>query len=142
LRESWLCRQFEPLEALKLPMIARYPFFDLRLVVFCLGLPNFMRSGKVIAREALRDKLPEVIRTRPKTSLRSDFIRSAVTCSNMSGSVSDPRWNAAVDGPRYWRALERYRNGEGAESPWTSSLCITPLALSSWLGQRTDGDRA
>jgi asparagine synthase (glutamine-hydrolysing) len=140
LRESWLCRQFEPLEALKLPMIARYPFFDLRLVEFCLGLPNFMRSGKVIARAAMHSKLPEAIRLRPKTPLRTDFIRSAVTCSNISESISDPQWNAAVNGPLYWRALERYRNGEGAESPWTSSLSITPLALSSWLMQRPDGD--
>jgi asparagine synthase (glutamine-hydrolysing) len=136
LRQSWLCRQFEPLEALKMPVVARYPFFDLRLVEFCVGLPNFMRFDKAIARAATRDKLPEAIRTRPKTALRSDFIRTTVTRSNISALASaDPRWNACVNGPRYWRALERYRNGEGAESPWTSSLRITPLALSSWLSQ-------
>jgi hypothetical protein len=135
-QESWLCRQFEQLEALKLPVIARYPFFDLRLVEFSTGVPNFMRADKAILREAMRDKLPESIRQRRKIPLRADFIRATVTKSNHSiGDVLEPRFRAAIDAEKYASALDRYTNGEGADSPWTSSLIITPLAYRRWLLQ-------
>ena len=70
------------LTALNLPMLLRYedrdsmahgvearlPFLDYRLVEFCLGLPEEHKIAdgwtKRVLREAMRDRLPEAIRTR------------------------------------------------------------------------------
>jgi len=70
------------LTALNLPMLLRYedrdsmahgvearlPFLDYRLVEFCLGLPEEHKIAggwtKRVLREAMRDRLPEAVRTR------------------------------------------------------------------------------
>jgi len=144
LRDNWLCRQFEALETLKLPIVARYPFYDLRLVEFSLGLPNFMRKRKHVVRQAMRGKLPHAILERPKLSLPGDFIRAIVTRGNEQRLLRESRVQglpAPLNGPQYWAALERYSAGEGAESAWTSSLIITGLAYRNWLFAGKQGNR-
>ncbi|MBK7206651.1 MAG: hypothetical protein IPH90_11880 [Thermomonas sp.] len=57
---------------------SRHPFFDKRLVEFCLSLParQKIRDGwtRVVQREAMRGVLPEPLRTRPdKSNLGHNF---------------------------------------------------------------------
>jgi asparagine synthase (glutamine-hydrolysing) len=52
------------------PVAIRYPFFDVRLVDLALRLPSFpFCVNKHILREAMRGRLPEAVRLRPKTPL-------------------------------------------------------------------------
>jgi asparagine synthase (glutamine-hydrolysing) len=58
----------------------RYPFFDRRLVEFCLGLPanQKLRGGwtRVVMRHAMKGILPEDVRWRPdKADLSPNFMR-------------------------------------------------------------------
>jgi asparagine synthase (glutamine-hydrolysing) len=51
----------------------RHPFFDVRLLRFALGIPAIPWCvNKELLRRAMRDRLPEVVRTRPKTPLAGD----------------------------------------------------------------------
>jgi hypothetical protein len=139
LNETWLCRQFEMLEAVKLPVVARYPFYDLRLVEFSLGMPNFMRKDKRVVRLAMRDKLPTPILDRPKFSLPGDFVRAIVTRGNEQPTLLESLTKGLpppLNSPKYRAALENYGAGKGAESAWTSSLIITGLAFRNWQSQR------
>jgi asparagine synthase (glutamine-hydrolysing) len=54
----------------ELPVEVRHPFFDAHLVAFVLGLAEIpWRMDKTVLREAMRGRLPEAVRTRPKTPL-------------------------------------------------------------------------
>ena len=56
-----------------IPVDARFPFFDLRLASFLLALPRLpWCCDKQLLREAGRGVLPEAIRLRPKSPLRSE----------------------------------------------------------------------
>ena len=51
----------------------RYPFLDLRVVKYLLSLPMFpWFFQKMLLREAMAGRLPERVRTRPKTPLQGD----------------------------------------------------------------------
>jgi asparagine synthase (glutamine-hydrolysing) len=51
-----------------LPLRVLFPYFDLRLVEYVWSVPAFpWRSGKQLLREAMRGRLPETVRLRPKT---------------------------------------------------------------------------
>ena len=51
----------------------RYPLFDARVVSFALSLPSYPWCvAKTVLREAMRGRLPDVIRLRPKTALAGD----------------------------------------------------------------------
>lgn len=139
LRQPWLSRNFEAVEILRAPVVVRYPFYDIRLVRFLLGVPNFLTSGKLILREAMRGKLPESIRLRPKTAMPGDPIRAIVTNSKqrfMSSAGSGVNARTPVVWDRYWEAVDRYCDGDGAESTWSSALILAPLALNFWIAQR------
>jgi asparagine synthase (glutamine-hydrolysing) len=57
------------------PVETRYPFLDLRIVNFLLAIPPFPWSyKKTLLREAMIGRLPERVRTRPKTPLQGDPI--------------------------------------------------------------------
>jgi asparagine synthase (glutamine-hydrolysing) len=52
------------------PVAIRYPFFDVRLVDVALRLPSFPYCvNKHVLREAMRGRLPDAVRLRPKTPL-------------------------------------------------------------------------
>jgi asparagine synthase (glutamine-hydrolysing) len=53
-----------------LPLEARHPFFDVRLLIFALSVPPIpWMVNKALLRAAMRGLLPEKIRLRPKTPL-------------------------------------------------------------------------
>lgn len=138
LRMPWLSSQFEEQEALRMPVVVRYPFYDVRLVEFVLGVPNYVTAGKRVLRQVMRGRLPEAVRTRPKAYLAGDPIRARFA----RGSVRAPVAAALsrVDGefvsrPQFLSAYDRYLAGEGAASTWSSYHVITPLALNNWLEQ-------
>ncbi len=55
------------------PVETRHPFLDLRVVNFLLAIPPFpWFFRKTLLREAMAGRLPERVRTRPKTPLQGD----------------------------------------------------------------------
>jgi len=53
------------------PVKARFPFFDLHLVLYLLSVPPVpWFENKFLLREAMKGLLPESVRQRPKTTLR------------------------------------------------------------------------
>lgn len=139
LREWASSQVFSSYEMFSLPMVARHPFLDLRLVALLLSVPNFMKSNKRILREAMRDKLPQAVLARPKTPAVGDAVRAALTRNLVStplGSSVSRVGNGYIDSGRYRRALQRYLDGEGAESSWSSLPIVAPVCLNYWLSQR------
>jgi asparagine synthase (glutamine-hydrolysing) len=62
-----------------LPVEARYPFFDRRLLEYMLAVPAIPWCiNKGLLREAMRGILPEAVRLRPKTHLVSDPIQESL----------------------------------------------------------------
>ena len=56
------------------PVETRYPFLDLRIVNYLLALPPFpWLFQKMLLREAMAGRIPEVVRIRPKTSMQGDM---------------------------------------------------------------------
>jgi asparagine synthase (glutamine-hydrolysing) len=73
--DPWWTSTFEGLDpgATQRPVEVRYPFFDVRLMSFALTVPSFPWCvNKHLVRSAMRGRLPESIRTRPKTPLQAD----------------------------------------------------------------------
>lgn len=65
--------EFYDAAATGLPVEARHPFVDLRLVDFLLSIPSVpFCMDKHLLRQAMQDRLPEVIRRRPKSTLAGD----------------------------------------------------------------------
>jgi len=139
LRQPWLSRNFEAVEALEMPVVARYPFYDVRLVEFMLGLPNYLLLGKRILREAIRGKLPESVRTRPKTPLQGDPVRAFITDGKLvlSGMAANgTSYPEPLMRNEHLLALDRYCQGDGAESTWSTVLVLAPIALTNWLSEQ------
>ena len=78
--DPWWTSTFEGLDpgATQRPVELRYPFFDVRLASFTLRLPSFPWClGKHVLRAAMNGKLPDSIRTRPKTPLAASPVSAA-----------------------------------------------------------------
>jgi len=140
LREWALSQGFSSYEMFSLPMVARHPYFDLRLVSFLLSAPNFVKLDKKVLREAMHGKLPEAVRGRPKTPAVGDAVRAALTRNLVSTPVASSLsmvCDRYIQPDRYMRAFERYLGGEGAESTWSSVPIVAPVCLNYWLYQHT-----
>jgi asparagine synthase (glutamine-hydrolysing) len=144
LREWALSQVFSSYESLNLPLLVRHPFFDLRLVTFLLGVPNFMKFDKRILRAAMHVKLPEEVRGRPKTPAVGDPVRAALTRDLVSAPIATQLsmvGRGYIEPGRYLQALDRYRGGEGAESTWSSVPIVAPVCLNYWLSQHAGLNR-
>jgi asparagine synthase (glutamine-hydrolysing) len=63
----------------KVPMEVRHPFLDVRVLQFLLTVPTVPWSrSKHLFREAMRGKLPEKVRRRPKAPLAGDPIQEQI----------------------------------------------------------------
>ena len=72
LTDPWWPSTFETYDpsATGQPVAMRYPFCDLRVVQVAVRLPSFpLCVNKQVLRRAMRGKLPDVVRQRPKTPL-------------------------------------------------------------------------
>jgi asparagine synthase (glutamine-hydrolysing) len=110
-RAGWWPSVFESHDAgaTRQPIELRYPFFDVRVVSFSLALPSYPWCvDKTILREAMRGRLPEAIRLRPKTPLAGnpwigpgawtaqDAVRALDGAPGIDDFVDLPRFRAAA----------------------------------------------
>ena len=136
LKRPWTGQMLEGFESLKLPLVVRHPFFDIRLVTFLLGLPNYIKYDKRLLRESMRGWLPEPVRTRPKTPLVGDHIRARFSEEQGKLASSDLKYvvGTYVDRLQYMHTIEQYRCGNGVKSTWLSWQIVAPRMLNTWLG--------
>ena len=114
-RAPWVSSTFESYESLKRPVIVRHPFFDLRLIEFMMRIPNHMKQGKRIMRDAMFGRLPEAVRSRPKTPLAGDCVRARIERGQLKFARESSLTRVSrhyVDAVRYNQALQRYLKGE------------------------------
>lgn len=139
LSRPWLgAGLFEAYERLALPVIVRHPYFDLRLVRLLLSAPNCLKASKWLLRESMRGRLPESVRTRPKTPLAGDPMRAKLARGQVAVSMNLDECRAIspyVDSGRFGLAFAAYLDGAGADSTWSSHQIVAPIALASWLQQ-------
>jgi asparagine synthase (glutamine-hydrolysing) len=125
--------------AASMPVEARHPFFDLRLIRFVLSIPPIpWYWDKALFREALRGVLPEEIRRRPKAPLAGDPIASYFRMQAthwVDQFVPVPELSEYV-------VRERIPRIAGSERPSDCWLHLRPLALNLWLqGRRASSHR-
>lgn len=125
---------------------SRHPFFDKRLVEFCLSLPvrQKIRDGwtRVVQREAMRGVLPEELRTRPdKSNLEHNFIaslkhgeqRMQQAVATLAGSAGENGQGGYADAGKIETLLARYR-----QSPASQDALLLYLAtgFAAWISPR------
>ena len=112
----------------------RHPLADLRLVRFVLSIPAIPWClNKQILREAMRGRLPEEVRCRPKTNiparprLRLQLDRDRERWKHYLRSA--PGLGEYVSIPRAEEAIERFE----ARNFQEAYVVIAPLSLAVWL---------
>ena len=112
------------------PLEVRHPFLDLRIVDYVLALPPFPWTfRKSLLRAAVAGRLPESVRTRPKTLLAGDPLIEKLKQSEAAW-VNRARWSEQVGrfvNPSLLPALNGQSNTEQTLS------AIRPLCLNFWL---------
>jgi asparagine synthase (glutamine-hydrolysing) len=112
------------------PVETRYPFLDLRMVNYLLALPPFpWFFKKTLVREAMTERLPERIRTRPKTPLQGDPVLAQL---QRNGSKQLKKIPLGADLDRY---IERSAllAPHAKMNPEQVSLALRPYCLNIWL---------
>lgn len=114
----------------RVPVEVRFPYLDLRVVRFALSLPAYpWLFRKRILREAMAGKLPEKVRTRPKTPLRADpFV--ADLAHPLAEYARRVEWAPEID--RYIERdslMRQLQNGDTLFLPHA----IRPVCLNFWL---------
>jgi asparagine synthase (glutamine-hydrolysing) len=114
----------------RLALECRHPLLDLRLVDFCLSLPPVPWCvRKEILRRAMRGRLPDRVRFRPKTPLRgwpgAAMIRdaSAQWIDNFTPAAGLERYVIREKIPKTW----------GEDYPGQAWANLRPLSLNFWL---------
>lgn len=116
----------------------RHPFYDVRLLEYCLALPPELklRNGwtRRILREAMKGILPKTVRRRTdKSSLRPNFVRNLIRMEEIRiqrlFSEDADRIAPYVD----MDVLQEAYHNEHAEVLWVG------LQLAAWLRSQTDG---
>ena len=112
------------------PVETRYPFLDLRMVNFLLAIPPFpWFFNKTILREAMAGRLPEKVRTRPKTPLQRDPVSARLKLTG-PGLLKEMSWSAHLD---------RYIERSALMAPHAKmnqeqlSVSLRPYYLNYWL---------
>lgn len=130
-------RMFEGFDAgtTRVPVVVRYPFFDLRLVNFLLALPTVpWCCDKELLRLAARETLPDAVRLRRKSPLQADPLSALL---QRPDSAWVDRFLPAMELEQY--VIRRRIPGvfEGKNS-WMSWINLRPLSLNFWLRARED----
>jgi asparagine synthase (glutamine-hydrolysing) len=114
----------------RIPLEVCYPFFDLRLVDFLLGLPALpWCSDKELLREAARGILPEAVRLRRKSPLLADPLIALL-------KRPESAWVDSFEGvPELGRYVERRLIPKvfGENDVWDAWIHLRPLSLNFWL---------
>jgi asparagine synthase (glutamine-hydrolysing) len=123
---------------------ARYPFFDRRLIEFCLALPATQKLGngwnRFVFRRAMEGVLPAEIQWRAgKGNLSSNFHRRLLDFNagtlDAVASRSDDAFNNYVDTDAMRRALHEYRSAPAAAGGRHSLRLFMAANLALWLDQ-------
>jgi asparagine synthase (glutamine-hydrolysing) len=114
----------------RLPLEARYPFFDLRLLRYLLRLPPLpWCADKELLRRATRGTLPEAVRLRPKDSLARDPVSELVRRSDVQW-LSHFHPEPAVDKYVDWSQLSPVTEETNPLRLWAK---LRVLSLNFWL---------
>jgi asparagine synthase (glutamine-hydrolysing) len=113
-----------------IPVEARFPFFDLRLAGFLLGLPRLpWCCDKQLLRDAGRGVLPDTICLRRKSPLRSDPLIALL--GRPEASWVD-HFEAVPELGRYV-IRDRIPAVHEETDSWTAWIHLRPLSLNFWL---------
>jgi len=107
---------------LSLPLEVRYPFFDKRLIDFLAMVPTRRwRRRKKLLRVAMRDRLPDQVRSRPKVPLLGNphfvlfekkgvakWMKDMINRSEMMPFVNANRWLESIEKPGYSLSMDWY----------------------------------
>jgi asparagine synthase (glutamine-hydrolysing) len=116
------------------PVEVRYPFLDLRIVNYILALPPFPWSfHKKLLREAMKGRLPEGIRRRPKTPLSSDPVVAMLRRHREVPWLDRARWSEEIDSYVDRNAPLPLHDDEDSEG---AIQATRPLCLNFWLQSR------
>lgn len=137
----WVSDSFEAYEAPDLPVTARHPFFDTRLVEFLATAPAYASRDKLLLRLAMKEKLPSEIISRPKTSLPGDpglaRLQAGRLCPAVERSIT-PATELYFD----WTALQgRFKASSKPSSlvsTWSTHHLLSPLGLATWMLDRSE----
>jgi asparagine synthase (glutamine-hydrolysing) len=138
--DPWWTSMFETYDpgATRRPVELRYPLFDLRFIAFALSLPTHpWCMNKAIVRAAMCGRLPEEVRTRPKSPLAVDVVRThgRLTVAAIAKTIeSAPELAAYIDVGKF-RTTVNDEQAMSAEQPGTWNV----VALATWL--RCAGER-
>jgi asparagine synthase (glutamine-hydrolysing) len=114
----------------RVPVEVRHPFFDLRLVNFLLALPRLpWCSDKELLREAARGVLPDAVRLRRKSPLRSDPLLALL---QRPDSAWVDRFEAVPELARYV-VRSRIPAVHRDTVSWRAWTSLRPLSLNYWL---------
>jgi asparagine synthase (glutamine-hydrolysing) len=123
---------------------ARYPYFDRRLIEFCLGLPEDQKFGggwpRLLFRRAMTGILPPMIQWRStKSNLAPNFHRRFREVD----VVADETFNEACLGPylrldRLRSLRARYRASETEPMSREALALFRTAVLGMWLKQQSD----
>ena len=112
------------------PVETRYPLLDLRIVNYLLALPTFpWFFQKALLRVAMEERLPECVRTRPKTPLHADPL-SAQLRRTRPELLNQIPWCPLADQYINRSALVQ---PHGKMNPEEVSTNIRPYCLNLWL---------
>jgi asparagine synthase (glutamine-hydrolysing) len=112
------------------PVELRAPFLDQRLLRYLLQVPPIpWCADKELLRFAMRGRLPEEIRSRPKTPLLGDAISIFVENGSWS-PVPLPVQNRALRAFVNWQRLDATVRRARASNLWT---CLRAVSLNYWL---------
>jgi asparagine synthase (glutamine-hydrolysing) len=113
------------------PVEVRYPFLDLRVVNFLMALPPFpLFFEKKLLREVVVGRLPESVRTRPKTPLTDNPLLAHLNRRSQTSSTGQIEWNAEMDFYVNRSALTTIRGDANWEQAQAS---VRPSCLNFWL---------
>ncbi len=112
------------------PVEVRYPFLDLRIVDFLLAIPPFpVIFNKALLRHAMAGRLPESVRTRPKTPLAGESL--LVHLRRLQSAPTDRiQWEPEMDAYVNRSALSTFRGDTNTEQ---TQARVRPLCLNFWL---------
>jgi asparagine synthase (glutamine-hydrolysing) len=108
----------------------RHPFLDLRIVDFVLALPPFPWTfQKSLLRAATAGRLPESVRTRPKTLLAGDPLAETLKRPE-SDWVNRARWSEQIGAYVQPKAIPELNGQTNSEETISA---IRPICLNFWL---------
>lgn len=133
LLRPWFSHFFESYNSAGLPLMVRHPFSDIRLVEYMLCIPNYMHHNKRVLREAMANRLPPEILSRPKMGLPGDLRRIKIERGLCRAIPNLEVTRSYIDIEKFVLAYEQFLKSSENDSTWDSWLINLPIALAYWM---------